>query len=1383
VDDGSTNKQYPSHDTVDLVNESPISQSNRSHTVPRSGTSQNQHEQQRYSGSFGTPKEYNDIERSVRSNPTRKPRSSSGSSSNPGGRGTGDDILRNQKKTRAARFPVQTAFEDSSDLIDDVVEIQPPTKNPKIQVQIPYQGTANRHPPRPKQDGKSQALTTYPAETSRYFPRKNGNYHGQRELRTSRPSDEDEAWDDQALGEMRPPKRSSKSKNARDSSSDAPYEDEVSLDPLADGHYVGPKENARDLLAKRNNVATHQDTKDQSNVRIEVFDESDDEISSKTKDIQPQKFLQKSKTHSTGNKKQNGNTSKKPNQPKSTAIDRYDVVQLFSESKHYLVPPSDRVWSMNHEHSQRYLRINDETPTYVIDIMASTIRKIEANEDCSKMIIHRSANMSSGAHESKYYLEFTDPGQVENFHEQLRKVEKSIQFSKKEIHYLESSFLNARNRRPEPKHKKSLPVEDADDLKLLREREKRKFDRMADAVQQSKERERPGSRISNANFVDDKKTQRAGGLSKRMRTSATQDKLAMEISDEEGGLSKNFKMPLEILGGQFYGSDKAGDYSLEETSHETRSSTRSKYNPSHQPPPRPRSPSPVLGWTQLNPDWGDSWHGSVVFAGDGKARATIDKTDIPKLDEGEFLNDSLIYFYLLYLQKQLADAQPDLAKRIFVHNSFFYERLTKQSNGRKGFNYEAVRKWTDRANVDIFEKDYIIVPVNENLHWYVAIICNAPKLLNPAVEIEGTPSQGINERSEAQEPKDDPATVPLPPSSPLPVSGIVHLSLDDVLVEENGDKLRSDENFGSSSTKKPSLKPSEDISDADRLDEHNSGDEIELVKSDLIEVPVKAAPKRKGKRASLPRKYDPTEPRIITLDSFGHPHSPACKNLKEYLIEELRAKHHKEIPPPGNLGMTAKGIPLQDNYCDCGVFLLGYMERFFTDPDDFARGLLQGQQDLTSDEKEWVKAPEMRKSIRELLFKLQKEQVPVPTKKGEQKKRKRAPTLDNKLESAVSSKPNSREASKSARASVSPDDNELKGIQYGMPSSASKEPAQKHRPLAIPEDTKPARIESFLPENSASEKSKKAVAAVAPQRTKTHLKDVIPDSEAEDTEPPARRSLTPVKHTPKRDARPTETSREGQSSSLVGRIWTNLWGKDKEEETIMPSNSGASNSNPLQIDESPQKQDQQTKKVAQAPATPASKSAATKVDGSRPTSRESSPFPNFSQDTPPSQPDDDINSDGIFDIPSSPGLEEPIANGSDSRTLADEDIKGSREINHEDQEMLLTATANSSKQRYSETSSKQSSSKLVSRSHNSKKRSRSEAPGHREKRPREETSAVNEGVIIPDDSGLEKRQLETSRVVSHGPEQRNGDHDSKPASKKPHTGLPLSQGKHIKFRD
>jgi hypothetical protein len=225
-------------------------------------------------------------------------------------------------------------------------------------------------------------------------------------------------------------------------------------------------------------------------------------------------------------------------------------------------------------------------------------------------------------------------------------------------------------------------------------------------------------------------------------------------------------------------------------------------------------------------------------------------------------------------------------------NTFFYERLTTNKNGKRGFNYQAIERWTSK--VDLLSYDYIVVPINEHAHWYMAIICNAPRFLGPSPEGQ--------ESSQSQ----------------------------------------NDSNLNDEETISPE--------------------------------PADVTPSKKGKRKSHgpPRKYKFDEPRIITLDSLGGKHSPTCSNLKEYLVAEIKSKHGIEIPTPGAIGMTATNIPQQDNYSDCGLFLLNYLEKFLQRPDTFIRAILQNSTDSLAEN--WCTASETRTRIRDILFDLQAKQ-------------------------------------------------------------------------------------------------------------------------------------------------------------------------------------------------------------------------------------------------------------------------------------------------------------------------------------------------------------------------------------------------------------------------
>jgi sentrin-specific protease 7 len=498
------------------------------------------------------------------------------------------------------------------------------------------------------------------------------------------------------------------------------------------------------------------------------------------------------------------------------------------------------------------------------------------------------------------------------------------------------------------------------------------------------------------------------GYSKSRRTRSSSDIF------EEDRLPATSKTQ-GIHSSDFYGTGKTTQSDVA-TSHGTRASARlsdKDYKPFQTF--REQTPSPER-WTALHPNWDKNfWYRSIVHPQQGKNQATVELQDIERLDEGEFLNDSLIGFYLRLLETRLQDDRPELAKRIYFFNTFFYTRLTSSGPKGKGINYAAVERWTSK--VKLLDYDYIIVPVNENTHWYVAIICNAPKLLPSTSEvIELSQSQDMSAKSDAGhkaadgETKSTPSSPPSAQHPPTTTSDrevnvqIESMSLEDkpTAKEETGEPEDNIED-----TSKGRLNDKMDLDDDSWPEANEDGiskqtplvgvsdigrdgapaDEIKEVEPAATtitsDIPTTATPKsapiKKGKRKSIPgpRKYSINEPRIITFDSFDAGHSATCTNLKQYLVAEAKAKLNIDIDPPAQIGMTAKNIPKQNNFCDCGLFLLGYVETFLKKPDEFIHGILQNQVDV---ELKWPEAPEMRNNIRNIIFKLQKDRMTEPEK-------------------------------------------------------------------------------------------------------------------------------------------------------------------------------------------------------------------------------------------------------------------------------------------------------------------------------------------------------------------------------------------------------------------
>jgi sentrin-specific protease 7 len=95
---------------------------------------------------------------------------------------------------------------------------------------------------------------------------------------------------------------------------------------------------------------------------------------------------------------------------------------------------------------------------------------------------------------------------------------------------------------------------------------------------------------------------------------------------------------------------------------------------------------------------------------------------LKKIVDGEYLNDSLIDMKIKHMVLHLAQEQ-----RAFFHcfSCMFYARVTQVRNAKEG--YELVSRWT--KNVDLFQKDFILVPINYSFHWSLAIIVRPGLLL------------------------------------------------------------------------------------------------------------------------------------------------------------------------------------------------------------------------------------------------------------------------------------------------------------------------------------------------------------------------------------------------------------------------------------------------------------------------------------------------------------------------------------------------------------------------------------------------------------------------------------------------------------------------------
>ncbi|KAJ5108623.1 Peptidase C48 SUMO/Sentrin/Ubl1 [Penicillium angulare] len=382
------------------------------------------------------------------------------------------------------------------------------------------------------------------------------------------------------------------------------------------------------------------------------------------------------------------------------------------------------------------------------------------------------------------------------------------------------------------------------------------------------------------------------------------------------------------------------------------------------------------------------WKKPLVYPPFGKKRAEVSVEDRDRLRENEFLNDNLIAFYLRFLQENIERTNKSIAERVYFFNSYFYATLKSTKKGSTGINYSGVEKWT--RNINLFEYDYIVVPINEDAHWYVAIICNLPSLsIPPTRPVESAP---VDDKQRSGQPGDGVLEIlESPRESPQPTSELAAApsikKLGDITGEQEMRKSESPtskdarqsfasisitgEGQGTSDKTEPREQKTTQVErgegdDGSGEDEWHGIEETPQPspsqpnfphehKADPNEISIKSAvanhstSKTKKKKKQRGPKIHPSQPTIITFDSLDLARSSTVKILREYIIKEAESKRGVEINDKDIKGKRATNIPLQPNWSDCGLYLLAYVEKFVQDPETFVTKLLQREMDTKDD--------------------------------------------------------------------------------------------------------------------------------------------------------------------------------------------------------------------------------------------------------------------------------------------------------------------------------------------------------------------------------------------------------------------------------------------------
>lgn len=105
---------------------------------------------------------------------------------------------------------------------------------------------------------------------------------------------------------------------------------------------------------------------------------------------------------------------------------------------------------------------------------------------------------------------------------------------------------------------------------------------------------------------------------------------------------------------------------------------------------------------------------NLVLSSAFKLRIT--QRDLATLQEGGWLNDEVINFYLSLVMDRSSKSG---GVKVYSFSTFFFPKLQGAGAGQNG-GHAAVRRWTKA--VDLFLCDIILVPLHLGVHWALAVI-------------------------------------------------------------------------------------------------------------------------------------------------------------------------------------------------------------------------------------------------------------------------------------------------------------------------------------------------------------------------------------------------------------------------------------------------------------------------------------------------------------------------------------------------------------------------------------------------------------------------------------------------------------------------------------
>ncbi|EEA04833.1 Ulp1 protease family, C-terminal catalytic domain-containing protein [Cryptosporidium muris RN66] len=119
---------------------------------------------------------------------------------------------------------------------------------------------------------------------------------------------------------------------------------------------------------------------------------------------------------------------------------------------------------------------------------------------------------------------------------------------------------------------------------------------------------------------------------------------------------------------------------------------------------------------------------SKIVAEHKRTNLTLTIALIQCLRPAQWLNDEVINFYMALLQdrsnlfEKTFSSNNTNKPKVWIWNTFFFSKLMNDGNSN-GYCYKNVSRWTQRREIDLFDYDIIILPINVNkVHWTLGLV-------------------------------------------------------------------------------------------------------------------------------------------------------------------------------------------------------------------------------------------------------------------------------------------------------------------------------------------------------------------------------------------------------------------------------------------------------------------------------------------------------------------------------------------------------------------------------------------------------------------------------------------------------------------------------------